>query len=84
MARNRQCVGEHVSVTSAFTDTLISREIREKIILVGVTLSGQTTEETDAHLEELALLVDTAGAEVVGVLTQRRESPDPATYLGKG
>jgi len=71
-------------VTSAFTDTLISREIREKIILVGVTLSGQTTEETDAHLEELALLVDTAGAEVVGVLTQRRESPDPATYLGKG
>ncbi|MEI6701526.1 MAG: GTPase HflX, partial [Actinomycetota bacterium] len=71
-------------MTSAFTDTLISREFREKIILVGVTLSGTVLEETNANLAELALLVETAGAEVVGVVTQRRESPDPATYLGKG
>lgn len=71
-------------MTSAFTDTLISREIREKIIVVGVTLSGQTTEETDAHLDELCQLVETAGADVVGVVTQRRDAPDPATYLGKG
>jgi len=71
-------------VTTAFTDTLISREIREKIILVGVTLSGSTVEETDAHLHELSQLVETAGADVVGIVTQKRESPDPATYIGKG
>ena len=71
-------------MTTAFTDTLISREIREKIILVGVTLSGSTVEETDAHLHELSQLVETAGADVVGIVTQKRESPDPATYIGKG
>ena len=71
-------------MTTAFTDTLISREIREKIILVGVTLSGSTVEETDAHLHELSQLVETAGADVVGLVTQKRESPDPATYIGKG
>ena len=71
-------------MTTAFTDTLISREIREKIILVGVTLSGSTVEETDAHLHELSQLVETAGADLVGLVTQKRESPDPATYIGKG
>ncbi len=71
-------------MTSAFTDTLISREIRERIILVGVTLSGARPEATEANLEELALLVDTAGADVVGIVHQRREAPDPSTFLGKG
>jgi GTPase len=36
------------------------------------------------HLEELAQLADTAGAVVVGSLTQRLDRPHPATYLGKG
>jgi GTP-binding protein HflX len=36
------------------------------------------------HLEELARLADTAGAEVVGSLTQQLDRPHPATYLGKG
>ena len=71
-------------MTSAFTDTLISREIRERIILVGVTLGGGDVEVTEAHLAELALLVDTAGAEVVGTVVQRRDVPDPATFIGKG
>ena len=38
----------------------------------------------DEHLEELARLTDTAGAEVVGTLTQQLDRPNPATYLGKG
>lgn len=38
----------------------------------------------DEHLEELARLADTAGAEVVGVLTQQLDRPNPATYLGSG
>jgi GTP-binding protein HflX len=38
----------------------------------------------DEHLEELARLVDTAGAEVVGTLTQVVDRPHPGTYLGSG
>jgi GTP-binding protein HflX len=41
-------------------------------------------EELDQQLDELALLVDTAGADVVARVIQRRESPDPATFLGSG
>jgi GTP-binding protein HflX len=63
---------------------LIERTFRERIILVGVTLGGGDPERTETDLEELALLVDTAGADVVGRIVQRRGAPDPATYLGKG
>lgn len=38
----------------------------------------------DEHLEELARLADTAGAQVVGTLTQQLDRPHPATYLGTG
>lgn len=38
----------------------------------------------DEHLEELGRLADTAGAEVVGALTQQLDRPNPATYLGSG
>ena len=69
---------------SAFTDTLISREFRERIVLVGVTFPAGSLAATEAGLDELARLVDTAGAEVAGRVTQRRPAPDPATYLGKG
>jgi GTPase len=69
---------------SAFTDTLISRAIRERIVLVGVVLPTTTSSETESALDELALLVDTAGADVVDRMLQRRDAPDPATYLGRG
>jgi GTP-binding protein HflX len=69
---------------SAFTDTLISRTVRERIVLVGVTLAHETVAETEAGLDELALLVDTAGADVMQRMLQRRITPDPATYLGRG
>jgi GTP-binding protein HflX len=36
------------------------------------------------HLDELARLADTAGAAVVGTLTQQLDRPDPSTYIGKG
>ena len=39
---------------------------------------------TDDHLRELADLADTAGARVVGELTQQIDRPHPGTYLGKG
>ena len=64
--------------------TLIDRTIRERIVLVGVTFSNGSDEETDASLDELSQLIDTAGADEVGRVTQRRGAPDPATYIGKG
>ena len=63
---------------------LIDRTFRERIVLVGVTFQGHHEEDTDRHLDELAQLVDTAGADAVGRVLQRRQSPDPATYLGSG
>ena len=69
---------------SAFTDTLISRTVRERIVLVGVTFPHSTLSVTEAGLDELELLVNTAGADVMERIFQRRSSPDPATYLGRG
>ena len=63
---------------------LIERAIREKIVLVGVTLPPDDAEETDRGLDELSALIDTAGAEEVARITQRRQAPDPPTYVGKG
>ena len=65
-------------------NTLIDRTFREKIVLVGVLFPGVSPEELDRQLDELALLVDTAGADVVSRVIQRRDSPDPATFLGSG
>jgi GTP-binding protein HflX len=64
--------------------TLIERTIREKIVLVGVQFPGVTADELERQLDELALLVDTAGADVVARVVQRRDAPDPATFLGSG
>ena len=64
--------------------SLIERSFRERIVLVGVSLVPTTEAETERHLDELALLVATAGADVVARVQQRREVPDPATYIGRG
>ena len=64
--------------------TLIERTFRERIVLVGVIFPWVTSEAVDADLDELALLVGTAGADVVGRVVQRRDQPDPATYVGRG
>ncbi|HET6793849.1 MAG TPA: GTPase HflX [Acidimicrobiales bacterium] len=64
--------------------SLIERSFREKIVLVGVTVPPESEVETEQHLDELALLVDTAGADEAARVMQRRDHPDPATYVGKG
>jgi GTPase len=64
--------------------TLIERTFRERIILVGVVLPGLTDADVDQGLDELAQLVDSAGADVVGRVVQRRDAPDPATFVGRG
>jgi GTP-binding protein HflX len=71
-------------VTQHLPGTLIDRSFRERIVLVGVVFPGSSAEEVEAALDELALLVDTAGADVVARVVQRRDHPDPATFVGKG
>jgi len=72
----------------------------EKAILVGVQIKGPhgrpngngssgpaaptRSQVMDEHLVELEQLADTAGAKVVGRITQQIDRPNPATYLGKG
>jgi len=60
------------------------RQVRlEKVVIIGVYSRGH---EVDAEnsLKELAALCETAGAEVLDGLLQRKPNPDPATYLGRG
>ena len=64
--------------------TLIERSFRERIVLVGVTLDGHDDRETQESLDELALLIDTAGTDEVARITQRRDAPDHTYYIGKG
>ena len=52
--------------------------------LVGVAIGPQKVYEVEEHLDELAELVATAGAQVVGRTLQRRPAPDPATFIGGG
>lgn len=57
---------------------------RETAVLVGLQ-TGQVHEKIwKMAFEELQGLVETAGAEVVSTILQARETPDPATYIGKG
>jgi GTP-binding protein HflX len=60
------------------------RELRlEKVVLIGVYDRGTST-EAENSLKELALLCETAGAQVLDGVVQRLPHPDASTYLGKG
>lgn len=58
----------------------------EKALLVGVELGrdGNRILSMEQSLEELELLADTAGIEVLGTLTQKLDTPNPKTYIGSG
>ncbi|MFI9629595.1 GTPase HflX [Streptomyces sp. NPDC052042] len=60
------------------------RQLRlERVVLVGVWMSG-SADEAESSLAELAALAETAGALVCDGVIQRRRKPDPATYIGSG
>jgi GTP-binding protein HflX len=60
------------------------RQLRlEKVVLIGVWGKG-TLQDAENSMRELAALAETAGAEVLDGLLQRRDFPDAASYLGKG
>ncbi|CDO10853.1 GTPase HflX [Mycolicibacterium cosmeticum] len=60
------------------------RQLRlERVVLVGVWTEGSAA-DAEASLAELAALAETAGSEVLEGLIQRRDKPDPSTYIGSG
>ena len=67
------------------TATEVDLEVlRQRAILVGTAVGSHGLEDAERSLAELALLTDTAGADPVESLLQRRDRPDSATYVGKG
>ncbi|WP_300404198.1 GTPase HflX [Nocardioides sp.] len=60
------------------------RQLRlERVVLVGVWTEGSVA-DAENSMAELALLAETAGSEVLEAIYQRRQTPDPATYVGRG
>jgi GTP-binding protein HflX len=60
------------------------RQLRlERVVLVGVWTEG-SARDAEASMAELAALAETAGSEVLEGLIQRRDKPDPSTYIGSG
>ena len=63
-----------------------TEEIRDRVVLVGLNSPVLKKEENadEETMTELAALVETAGAETMGVVLQNRPSPDPRTFIGEG
>ncbi|MCW2753579.1 MAG: hflX, partial [Marmoricola sp.] len=60
------------------------RQLRlERVVLVGVWTEG-TVADAENSMAELAALAETAGSQVLENVYQRRDKPDPATYIGRG
>jgi GTPase len=58
--------------------------VKQRALLVGTGTGSHTLDDAEASLAELAQLADTAGADPVESVLQRRNAPDPATYIGAG
>ena len=60
------------------------RQLRlERVVLAGVWTQGDSR-DADNSMVELAALAETAGSQVLAALLQRRDKPDPSTFLGSG
>lgn len=67
-----------------FTPHEVIRDVADRAILVGVDHGRNRGWALEDDLEELGRLADTAGAVIVGTVTQRLERPHPRTFVGKG
>ena len=65
-------------------ETAPSGTVRERAILIGLSLPAVPPHVVEENLQELADLVDTAGGEVVRRFVQERDAPDAATFIGRG
>ena len=84
--RDRQALRRVAGLSTELEDVteVEYRKVRlERVLLVGVWTSG-TLAQAERSLKELALLAQTAGSQVVDGVIQRRDAPDPATYVGSG
>ena len=63
-----------------------TQEKINRAVLVGLNAFSLSKEEnaTDASMEELSALLETAGGETVGMVLQSKDSPDPRTFIGEG
>src|SRR5579883_617324 len=64
--------------------TIDPKKPAEKAILFAGLLRGDARRELERPLDELASLADTAEIVVKGELVQKRDKPDPATFVGSG
>ena len=64
-------------------DTAVTDE-KERALLVGLERDGVDKWDLKESLEELAELASSAGAEVVGIVTQKLDRPTAPYYIGKG
>lgn len=69
---------KRLTATETDFDVLI-----QKVVIVALDTSSRS-DDIELSLDELELLVDTAGGDVIHRDTQKRISPDPATYVGSG
>jgi GTP-binding protein HflX len=83
---DRQALRRVAGLSTELTDVteVEYRQLRlERVVLVGVWTEG-TVRDAENSLTELAALAETAGSQVLEGLIQRRNRPDPATYVGRG
>lgn len=65
-------------------DQIISKEVTERAVLVGLITPQQNETKANEYLDELAFLADTAGAMTVKKFLQKLDNPNPRTFVGKG
>ena len=83
---DRQALRRVVGLSTELTDISEAeyRQLRlERVVLVGVWTEG-TVKDAENSMEELAALAETAGSTVMDAIIQRRDKPDPATFIGSG
>ncbi len=83
---DRQALRRVIGLSTELTDISEAeyRQLRlERVVLVGVWTEG-TIKEAENSMAELAALAETAGSQVLDALIQRRDKPDPATFIGSG
>ena len=84
--QDRQALRRVAGLSTELTDISEAeyRKLRlEKVVLVGVWTQG-SSKDAENSMTELAALAETAGSEVLEALIQRRDKPDPATFIGSG
>ena len=65
-------------------DHILSQEVTERAVLVGLITENQNEVKANEYLDELEFLADTAGAVTVRKFLQRIPYPNPRTFVGKG